>query len=44
VLEAGRLGFERLVTGVARGAGGRGSGGLVVARTIRDALDEGLQA
>ena len=38
LLEASRLGFERLVTGPARGAGTTGSG-LVVARDIRDALE-----
>ena len=42
LLEASRLGFERLVTGVARGGAGGHGPGLVVARTIRDAIAEGL--
>ena len=43
LLEASRLGFERLVTGPARGgdANERGSG-LVVARDIREALGQAL--
>ena len=43
LLEASRLGFERLVTGPARGgdAGERGSG-LVVARDIREAIGQAL--
>lgn len=38
--EASRLGFERLVTGPGRGSGreGRGPAGIVVARTIREAV------
>ena len=42
LLEASRLGFERLVTGPARGAGGEASRGLVVARDIREALEAAL--
>jgi len=38
LLEASRLGFERLVTGPARGAATAGTG-LVVARDIREALE-----
>jgi DNA repair protein RadA/Sms len=39
-LEASRLGFERLVTGPARGSSARQDGaGLVVARDIREALE-----
>ena len=44
LLEASRLGFERLVTGPARGAGGEASRGLVVVRDIREALAEALLA
>jgi DNA repair protein RadA/Sms len=44
LLEASRLGFDRLVTGPARGAGGEGSRGLVVARDIREALGAALLA
>jgi DNA repair protein RadA/Sms len=44
LLEASRLGFERLVTGPARGAGGETSRGLVVARDIREALAAALLA
>jgi DNA repair protein RadA/Sms len=42
LLEASRLGFERLVTGPARGGGGQPSG-LVVARDIRDAVGIALE-
>jgi DNA repair protein RadA/Sms len=39
LVEASRLGFGRLITGPARGAGRDGGGsGLVVARDIRDAI------
>ena len=40
MIEASRLGFERLVTGPSRGASadGRGAAGIVVARSIREAL------
>ncbi len=38
LLEASRLGFERLITGVARGGARDGDGGLLVARDIREAL------
>ena len=41
LLEASRLGFERLVSGPARGGGGAG-GGLVVARDVREALEAAL--
>ena len=44
LLEASRLGFERLVTGPARAAGGEGARGLVVARDIREALGAALLA
>ena len=44
LLEASRLGFERLVTGPARGAGRDASRGLVVARDIREALGASLLA
>ena len=44
LLEASRLGFERLVTGPARGAAGEESRGLVVARDIREALAAALLA
>jgi len=44
LLEASRLGFERLVTGPARGAGGEASRGLVVVRDIREALGAALLA
>jgi DNA repair protein RadA/Sms len=45
LLEASRLGFERLVTGRERAArdGGTGSG-LVVARDVREALELTLEA
>jgi DNA repair protein RadA/Sms len=43
LLEASRLGFERLVTGPARG-GGAGGTGLVVVRDIREALESTLSA
>jgi DNA repair protein RadA/Sms len=44
-LEASRLGFERLVTGPARGSSARPeSVGLVVARDIREALEIVLRA
>ncbi len=42
LLEASRLGFERLVTGPSRGGAARGGQGLVVARDIRDAIGEAL--
>jgi predicted ATP-dependent serine protease len=44
LLEASRLGFERLVTGPSRGTertAGSG-GGLVVARDIREAIGQSL--
>lgn len=44
MLEASRLGFDRLVTGPARGAGGEAPHGLVVARDIREALGAALLA
>ncbi len=44
LVEASRLGFERLVTGPARGAGGEGARDLVVARDIREALEAALLA
>ncbi|MGZ8481488.1 MAG: DNA repair protein RadA [Candidatus Limnocylindria bacterium] len=45
LLEARRLGFERLVTGPARGSSDAGAGGgLVVARDIREALQLSLDA
>ena len=44
LLEASRLGFERLVTGPARGAAGEEARGLVVARDIREALAAALLA
>ena len=44
LLEASRLGFERLVTGPARGADRDASRGLVVARDIREALGAALLA
>jgi DNA repair protein RadA/Sms len=44
-LEASRLGFERLVTGPARGAqDGRSARGIVVARDIRQALEVTLES
>jgi DNA repair protein RadA/Sms len=42
LVESSRLGFTRLVTGVARGSAGSDRPGLVVARTIREAVAEGL--
>ena len=43
LLEASRLGFERLVTGPARGGGAEERGrGLVVARDIREAIGQAL--
>ncbi|HUH16479.1 MAG TPA: DNA repair protein RadA [Methylomirabilota bacterium] len=42
LLEASRLGFERLITGVARGGARDGVGGLLVARDIREALELAL--
>jgi DNA repair protein RadA/Sms len=42
LVEARRLGFERLVTGTARGGAGEGGSGLVVAREIREALGMAL--
>ena len=45
LLEARRLGFERLVSGPSRGAAdGAAGGGLVVARDIREALKISLEA
>jgi DNA repair protein RadA/Sms len=47
LLEASRLGFERLVTGPARGEGERSQGqakGIVVARDIREALGVVLES
>jgi DNA repair protein RadA/Sms len=44
LLEASRLGFERLITGTARGATPDQSRGLVVARDIREALGIVLEA
>jgi len=44
LLEASRLGFERLVTGPARGTAGEAGRGLVVARDIREALEAALLA
>jgi DNA repair protein RadA/Sms len=43
LVEARRLGFERLVTGAGRGSG-TAPGGLVVAREIREALSVALEA
>jgi DNA repair protein RadA/Sms len=43
LLEASRLGFDRLVTGPARG-GGAGGGGLIVVRDIREAIETTLTA
>jgi DNA repair protein RadA/Sms len=42
LVEARRLGFERLVTGPERGALGGDGSGLVVAREIREALETAL--
>jgi DNA repair protein RadA/Sms len=42
LVEASRLGFERLVTGPARGSAAEPAGGLVVARDIREALEAAL--
>jgi DNA repair protein RadA/Sms len=46
MVEASRLGFERLVTGRSRGAARdeRGTTGIVVARTIREALGAVLES
>ena len=44
LLEATRLGFERVITGPGRGSDGRGPSGLVVARDIGDALRLALEA
>jgi DNA repair protein RadA/Sms len=44
LLEASRLGFERLITGTARGAAPDQARGLVVARDIREALGIALEA
>jgi hypothetical protein len=46
MVEASRLGFERLVTGPSRGAARdeRGTTGIVVARTIREALGAVLES
>ena len=44
LLEASRLGFERLITGTARGAAPDRARGLVVARDIREALGIVLEA
>ena len=43
LLEASRLGFERLVTGAARGAGGSRGAGLVAVSDIREALQVVLE-
>jgi DNA repair protein RadA/Sms len=43
LVEASRLGFERLITGSARGAGGAAGIGLVVARDIREAVRLALE-
>ncbi|HVM25033.1 MAG TPA: DNA repair protein RadA [Candidatus Limnocylindrales bacterium] len=43
LLEASRLGFERLVTGAARGAGGSRGAGLVAVGDIREALQVVLE-
>jgi DNA repair protein RadA/Sms len=42
LLEASRLGFDRLVTGPARGSAGPAGGGLVIARDVREALEVAL--
>jgi DNA repair protein RadA/Sms len=42
LVEARRLGFERLVTGVARGGVQERGGGLVAARDVREALTTAL--
>ncbi len=42
LLEASRLGFDRLVTGPARGGGAPVGTGLVVARDVREALEVAL--
>ncbi len=44
LLEASRLGFTRLITGPARGASSATGAGLVIARDIRAALSEALEA
>jgi DNA repair protein RadA/Sms len=44
LLEASRLGFERLITGTARGAAPDRARGMVVARDIREALGIVLEA
>jgi DNA repair protein RadA/Sms len=44
LLEASRLGFERLVTGTARGGTATRGAGLVVARDVREALEVALEA
>jgi DNA repair protein RadA/Sms len=44
LLEASRLGFERVITGPSRGSGDRGTSGLVVARDIAEALRLALEA
>lgn len=44
LLEASRLGFERMITGPPRGAPGDRGAGLIVARDIRDALQQALEA
>jgi DNA repair protein RadA/Sms len=41
--EASRLGFDRLVTGAARGGRGDGRAGIVVARDIREAIGLALE-
>jgi DNA repair protein RadA/Sms len=43
LVEASRLGFERLVTGVGRGVRTPPASGLVVARDVREALREALE-
>jgi DNA repair protein RadA/Sms len=43
VVEATRLGFERLITGSARGAAAPAASGLVVARDIREAVRLALE-
>ncbi|HEX2884200.1 MAG TPA: DNA repair protein RadA [Candidatus Limnocylindria bacterium] len=43
VVEASRLGFERLITGTARGAAAPAAAGLVVARDIREAVRLALE-
>jgi hypothetical protein len=43
MLEATRLGFERVITGPGRGSGGAPPNGIVIARDVAEALRLSLE-